>query len=129
MGTEVIEKTVEQAWLAREKALPWKSGTKVGCAIYTNKGDLISGYNLEGLWMTSIHAEVCAISKLPEYGDEQRIKVIAIASETEHFTPCGACLDWIFQFGDTETIVAISNKNKENTIYKLSDLMPHYPRQ
>jgi len=24
----------------------------------------------------------------------------------DHFTPCGSCLDWIFQFGGADTIVA-----------------------
>ena len=128
MKTDAIGKIVEYAWQARRMAYPWKSGTKVGCAIYTGIGLPVLGYNIEGLWMTSIHAEVCAISKLPERS-RQTIKVIAIASETEHFTPCGACLDWIFQFSNEKTLVVVSDKNHKNTIYKLRDLMPYYPRQ
>lgn len=128
MEQDAIGKIVECAWMARRSALAWRSGTKVGCAIYTNKGSLVLGYNIEGLWMTSIHAEVCAISRLPEKRG-QKIKVIAIASQTTHFTPCGACLDWIFQFSDAKTIIVISDKAKKNTIYKLDELMPHYPRQ
>ena len=50
------------AWVAREAAYPHKSGTKVGCAIRTTTGAVYYGWNVEGLWMTSIHAEVSAIS-------------------------------------------------------------------
>ena len=124
----MIDLTVERAWYARNFALPHKSGTKVGCSIFTDRNEHVEGYNIEGLWITSIHAEVCAISRLPELG-KQMIRIIAIASETEHFTPCGACLDWIFQFGDAETIIVVSDKFKNNTIYKLKELMPHYPKQ
>lgn len=124
----MIDKLIGLAWQAREYALPIKSGTKVGCAIFTDNASIVTGFNIEGLWGTSIHAEVCAITRLPElYG--KQIYVIAIVAETERFTPCGACLDWIFQFGHSETMVYIENKRRERTSYVLEELMPHYPKQ
>lgn len=115
------------AWLDREKAFAWKSGTKVGCAISTRSGQVVTGFNVEGLWQTSIHAEVVAVTKLVEQG--QKGFKIAIVAETTHFTPCGACLDWLIQFCDKNSPVIIQNKDRETTEYKLIDLIPHYPIQ
>lgn len=118
---------LENAWLTREFAQPWKSGTKVGCVIETNTGDVLRGWNLEGLWMTSIHAEVSAIAKLlPHSG---KIKRVVIVAETSNFTPCGACLDWLFQFADKDCTVITQNKDREIRKYKLAELCPHYPIQ
>ena len=118
---------LKEAWKAREFAYAWKSKTKVGCAIECENGEIVTGFNIEGLWMTSIHAEVNAICSLMENGFKG-IK-IAIVAKTEFFTPCGACLDWLFQFCDHEALVIIQNKNFEIREFKLSELCPHYPKQ
>ncbi len=118
---------LNKAWEARGLAYPWKSGTKVGCAIETEAGSIAVGWNIEGLWMTSIHAEVCALKELVAW-NTKGIRV-AIVSETSHFTPCGACLDWLFQFCIKDAEIIIQNKEREIIVYKLSELCPHYPRQ
>lgn len=116
-----------EASRARDKAYPWKTGTKVGCAIRTKGGSMVSGWNIEGLWMTSIHAEVVAVCQL--VGENKRGTKIAIVAEAKAFTPCGACLDWLIQFCDEDSQVITQNKYKEVKIYKLSELIPYYPRQ
>ena len=117
---------IESAWIARANARPWKSGTMVGCAIKGNDGGIFVGWNIEGLWQTSIHAEVCAIAQLA--GTAQKGRTIVIASECENFTPCGACLDWLIQFCEPEAILIIVNR-KSTREMKLSELYPDYPRQ
>ena len=37
-------------------------------------------------------------------GDGHAVTVF-IAAERERFTPCGACLDWIFELGGAECVV------------------------
>lgn len=117
---------LKEAWKARELAYPWKSGTKVGCAILSKDNNVFIGYNIEGLWMTSIHAEVCAISKM--VGANERGVAIALVAETEFFTPCGACLDWLVQFCEWDSIVLIQNKYGEIKDFRLGALTPFYPR-
>lgn len=131
-GIRVIKKIIyadllSWAWQAREMAYAWKSGTKVGCAIEDEKGNILQGWNIEGLWMTSIHAEVCTITKLTPDGGKG--KTVAIVAETEHFTPCGACLDWLVQFCVVECKIIIQNKYKRVSMYSLAELCPHYPKQ
>ncbi len=115
---------IRMAWKARENAFSWKSGTKVGCAIWTKNDKILQGWNIEGLWMTSIHAEVTAITQLMPLN--QKIKMMAIVAETKMFTPCGACLDWIFQFSVKMPVILIDNQ-KEIKRFSLDELMPHYP--
>lgn len=47
---------IKLAWEARKNAHPHKSGTKVGCVIQTDSRNIYPGWNIEGLWMTSLHA-------------------------------------------------------------------------
>lgn len=120
------EELIRCAWSARESAYAWKSGTKVGCAILTDKDDTVCGWNIEGLWMTSLHAEVVAITHLVMM--KQKIKAMAVVAETKMFTPCGACLDWIYQFSIEHTQIIIDNK-RETKVFMLNNLMPFYPIQ
>lgn len=122
------EELLKKAWKWREYAQAHKSGTKVGCAILTKGNHIAGGFNVEGLWMTSIHAEVAAIIRLLADTLEKGVR-IAIVSNTEHFTPCGACCDWLFQFCLTDAIVLIQNDKGEYSSYKLKELMPYYPKQ
>ena len=123
---KTLKDLLKMAWQARNNAYPWKSGTKVGCAILTEGGLIKTGWNIEGLWMTSIHAEIVAISQIVV--TKQKIKTIVVVAETKMFTPCGACLDWLFQFATKDTMVIIDN-HKEIKEFHLNELMPHYPIQ
>lgn len=124
---ELEKKAVRAAWKARKFAYPWKSGTKVGCAIVAESGKIITGWNIEGLWMTSIHAEVCAILQLVKLN--KKGKLIAIVSKTKFFTPCGACLDWLFQFCSKDTPIVIENGEHNRFRFTLEELCPQYPQR
>ncbi len=121
-------KLIEAAWEAREKAYPWKSGTKVGCAIKGSGGDIFVGWNVEGLWMSSIHAEVCAVLQLAGAG--QRGVEIVIVADCKRFTACGACVDWLVQFCEPFAEVTSGRGGMDGyTILVLNDLYPMYPKQ
>ncbi len=120
------KKILETAWKAREKAYAWKSGTQVGCAIEAANGQIVCGWNIEGLWMTSLHAEVVAISQLVPL--QSKGVTVAIVANTCCFLPCGSCIDWLVQFCDSNASIIIQNK-EQTWEYKLQELMPHYPQQ
>ena len=117
-----------EAWNVRENA-SILGKTKVGATLVSTNGKMYSGCNIEQLYRNKdIHAEVNAISNMISQGDKKFIAIIVVA-ERERFTPCGTCMDWIFQFGGADTIVAYQNK-KEGEIYKFTanELMPYYPK-
>lgn len=126
---DIFQKLLSEAWKIREKAFVI-GPTKVGCALLSQNGNIYAGCNVEHRYRShDVHAEINAISSMIAGGDRQ-IVVLAIAAERNRFTPCGACLDWIFQFSDPEhcDIVCQTAPTGEITTYRLHDLMPFYPR-
>lgn len=117
---------LNEARLASKNAIPVRSGIKVGCAIELLGDEVVLGWNIEGLWQTSLHAEVSAISRI-KYTEKHKIQRIAIYAQDVDFTPCGACLDWLMMFSDEHTILLTSNGKQEKT-YLLKDLYPNYPK-
>ncbi|HZP62581.1 MAG TPA: hypothetical protein VFB28_04125 [Terriglobales bacterium] len=126
---DVSETLLAEAWKVRERAFVI-GPTKVGCALLTQSGKIYAGCNVEHRYRShDVHAEVNAISSMITGGDRQIIS-LAIAAERDRFTPCGACMDWIFQFADPESCAILCQTAPSSQIarYRLHDLMPFYPR-
>lgn len=118
----------DSAWAARENARVI-GPTRVGVAVVGGDGEIITGCNMEHRYRShDIHGEVSAIAAFVASG-RRDLRTVFVAAEREHFTPCGACLDWIFEIGgpDTEVLVQ-SARGAEVTRYSAAELMPHYPR-
>ncbi len=117
----------EKAWIVRENA-SILGNTKVGASLITEKGNIYVGCNIEQKYRNKdIHAEINAISNMITNG-ETKFLAILIVAEREMFTPCGSCMDWIFQFGGANAKVAY--QTKPNGIIKdfiAKELMPFYP--
>jgi cytidine deaminase len=103
--------------------------TRVGAAALTAGGQTFGGCNIEHKFRChDIHAEVAAIAAMVSSGNTH-LAAILIAAERELFTPCGGCLDWIFQFGGPECLVAHqAAPDGEIKAWQAGDLMPFYPR-
>ena len=116
------------AWECRKNAYVL-GPTKVGCAVLSINRKIYTGCNIEQIYRShDIHAEVNAISNMVSEGEEKLIALL-VAAERDRFTPCGACMDWIYQFGGKDCLVAYqSKKNCKITIHKASELMPFYPK-
>jgi cytidine deaminase len=127
MNTIDWDSLVKAAWDVREHA-SILGKTKVGAALITEKNNIYVGCNVEQRYRNhDVHAEVNAITNMITNG-EYKLVVIFIAAERDKFTPCGSCLDWIFQFGGEESIVAYQTSRTSEIIkYKAKELMPHYP--
>lgn len=102
--------------------------TQVGAAVVSEEGRIFSGCNIEHKFRShDIHAEVSAISSLVSSGCKKLSAILVVAQRTQ-FTPCGSCMDWIFELGGPECIVGYQNEKGGNIKKFLAkDLMPHYP--
>lgn len=118
----------KKAWEVRENA-SILGKTKVGAALLSHDDNIYVGCNVEQVYRNhDVHAEVNAISNMITNGEKKFVAILIVA-ERDKFTPCGSCLDWIFQFGGDDTLVAFQpSKFSEITIYKAKELMPHYPK-
>jgi cytidine deaminase len=115
------------AWRCRENA-SILGKTKVGAALVSNKGVIYAGCNVEQRYRNhDVHAEVNAITNMVACGEVNFLAIIVVA-ERKNFTPCGSCLDWIFQFGGPDSQIGFQSKNDgEIILYTAKELMPHYP--
>ncbi len=118
----------QRAWQARRNAHLYGS-TAVGAAVLCSNGAIYSGCNVEHRFRShDIHAEVNAIGSMVAGGEKSLIAILVVA-EREAFTPCGACLDWIFEMGGADCYVGYQRSPEPDTaIFRAADLMPHYPK-
>ncbi len=126
---DVADELLAEAWKVREHAFVI-GPTKVGCALLSASGKVYTGCNVEHRYRChDVHAEVNAITSMITGGD-RGIVAIAIAAERDRFTPCGGCMDWIFQFADGEKCEVLCQRSPTSDVvrYRLYDLMPYYPR-
>ena len=109
---------------ARQRARATFSHFKVGAAIETTDGRVITGCNIENAtYGLTLCAERVALFKAVSDGHDS-FRRIAIVADTEAPTPpCGPCRQILWEFaGDIEVILA--NLQEEKGRYRLSDLLP-----
>ena len=122
------ERMAIAAWEARAHAFVYE-GTKVGSALVTQDGRIYAGCNIEQRFRNKdMHAEMSAMNQMVVAG-EKRIMAIIVVAERERFTPCGCCMDWIYQFADGDCEIAFQNKPAGSMIFFTArEIMPIYPR-
>jgi cytidine deaminase len=98
--------------------------------VVATDGNVYVGCNVEHRFRShDIHAETNALASMIAANGSNRAEIVFIAAERELFTPCGACLDWIFELGGPNcSILVQSDPSMTPLEYRAIDLMPHYPR-
>jgi len=115
---ETEKKLLEAALKAMDNAyVLW--GLKVGAAVLANDGQVYEGCNIES-WISGLGtcAERCAINHAVLHGN-RKIEGIAIVMGTEGHNeprPCGACLQYIYDFADDPKIKIVMAKVENGRI-------------
>ena len=116
---------VTAARRARRNARASYSGFKVGAALETADGTIITGCNIENAtYGLTMCAERVAMFKALSDG-HRRFRRVAVVADTQAPTPpCGSCRQILWEFGgDLEVILA--NLRRETGRHRLADLLPH----
>jgi cytidine deaminase len=115
---------VEAALAARERAHAPFSNFKVGAALGTATGDIITGCNVENAtYGLTMCAERVAIFKAISDGHREFVRVAVVADTGEPTPPCGACRQLLWEFcGDVEVVLA--NLEGVTGRTRLSTLLP-----
>ena len=124
----VAKELAASAWDARSRARV-HGETAVGCAALDESGRIFDGCNIEHRYRShDIHAEVNAISSLVAGGGSSVVALFIVA-ERERFTPCGSCMDWVFEVGGEATVV-LTQRQPDGPVmsHTARELMPYYPR-
>jgi cytidine deaminase len=116
---------VHAARIARERAKAAFSAFKVGAAIETHDGRVITGCNIENsTYGLTMCAERVAIFKAVSEGHQSFRRIAVVADTVEATTPCGACRQVLWEFaGDIEVVLADLTEIKAR--HRLKDLLPH----
>ena len=116
---------VAAARRARENADAAFSHFKVGAALETGDGSIVTGCNIENAtYGLTICAERVAMFKALSEGHRVFTR-IAIVADTEAPTPpCGACRQLLWEFGG-DLDVLLGNLERATGRHRLKDLFPH----
>jgi len=115
---------ISAAIRAREHAVASFSGFKVGAALETVEGTVITGCNVENAtYGLTICAERVAVFKALSEGHRTFRRVVVVADTDRLTPPCGACRQILWEFGgDLEVILANLSGAEER--HQLKDLLP-----
>lgn len=118
------EKLVAAARAAREHAVADFSHFKVGAALETDTGEIITGCNIENAsYGLTICAERTAIFKAVSEGKRRFARIVVVADTPDPTPPCGACRQIIWEFcGDVE--VTLANLTTVTRTLQMKDLLP-----
>ncbi|MBX7060968.1 MAG: cytidine deaminase [Pyrinomonadaceae bacterium] len=125
MSSETAKaKLISAAGEAREKAHVPFSKFKVGAALETSSGEIITGCNIENAsYGLTLCAERVAIFKAISEG-KRDFAAIAVVVDTDELTPpCGACRQIIWEFCGDIPITMANLKGRVETI-RMSELLP-----
>jgi cytidine deaminase len=116
---------VEAARGAREHAHASYSNFKVGAALETTDGRIITGANVENAtYGLTMCAERIAIFKAVSEGHRSFRRIAIVADTDRPTTPCGACRQVLWEFaGNLEVILA--DLQAVRARHQLKDLLPH----
>ena len=118
------DRLVDAARKAREHAVASFSGFKVGAALETADGTIVTGCNVENAtYGLTVCAERIAMFKALSEGHRQFTRVAVVADTDDPTPPCGACRQILCEFGgDLEVFLA--NLTEHKGTYRMKDLLP-----
>lgn len=119
-----VDKLVAAARAARDRAVADFSGFKVGAAIETADGQVITGCNIENAsYGLTVCAERVAIFKAVSDGHRAFTRIVVVADTASPTPPCGACRQIMWEFcGDIEVVMA--NLTTVTATLQMKDLLP-----
>jgi cytidine deaminase len=109
---------------ARERAHAPFSEFKVGAALRTSSGEVVTGCNIENAsFGLTLCAERVALFKAVSEGLGPFEEIAVVADSSKLTPPCGPCRQILWEFcGDIDVILA--NLTGETGRYRLKDLLP-----
>ncbi len=117
------DRLVEHAREARLRAVADYSGFKVGAALETTSGEIITGCNIENAtYGLTMCAERVAMFKALSEGHREFRRVAVVADTPSPTPPCGSCRQILWEFaGDVEVVLA--NLEDVTARYRMQDLL------
>ena len=122
---EILE-LIDEAVEISKKAYVNYSHFPVGAVLIDENGRKLKGVNVENAsFGLSLCAERNAITTAVTDG-MKKIKTLVVTGDTDKpISPCGACRQFMLEFADENTVIILSNYNREYKICSMEDLLPY----
>jgi cytidine deaminase len=115
----------EAALRALENAYAPYSNFRVGAALRTRSGEVITGCNVENsAFGNAICAETLAVASAVSQGLADFDEIAIVTDDVEPTPPCGACRQVLNEFAPNIKISSYTRDGKE-AIWTLDELLPH----
>ncbi|MEH7124100.1 cytidine deaminase [Bacillus sp. JJ1503] len=120
-----VEKLIEEAKVARERAYVPYSKFKVGAALLTSDGKVYHGCNIENAAYSMCNcAERTAIFKAYSEGVRNFTAMAVIADTDRPCSPCGACRQVIAELCPKDMKVYLTNLKEDILEITIEQLLP-----
>jgi cytidine deaminase len=119
-----VSELIAAARRARRHAIAPYSAFKVGAALETRSGAIITGCNIENATLgLTLCAERVAMFKALSEGHRRFVRVAIVGDARSPTPPCGPCRQILWEFGgDLEVVLADLRRERER--HRLSALLP-----
>ncbi len=115
----------EAAMRALDNAYAPYSNFRVGAALRTKDGRLITGCNMENsAYGLAICAETLAVASAVSQGLTEFDEIAIATDDSEPTPPCGACRQVLSEFAPTIRVSSYTRNGKEAS-WTLDELLPH----
>ena len=124
--SEEVEKVLHMAQRAQDKAYAPYSQFKVGAAFITDKGEIVTGHNIENSsYGATVCAERVALWKWVSDGLRGKVQFVVVVTPTDKASPpCGLCLQVLSEFCDPTTKIYLAGKEGIDSQVTLEQLFP-----
>lgn len=113
---------IAEAEAACENSYSPYSGFRVGAAVLTDEGKIFHGTNVENAsYGLTVCAERLALGNTIASG-HNHVRAIAVYSPAGSVSPCGACRQFILEFG--RDIIVVFKHQSEIIQAQIADLLP-----
>lgn len=121
-----IQQLLNLAQKAMENAYAPYSKLRVGAAIIADNGKIYCGCNTENIsYPCGTCAETGAIAAMVADGGRLIQQIVIVSDSKTMITPCGACLQRIKEFADTNTEIVLFDTDQNVHCHHIDDLLPH----
>ncbi len=125
LSPKEVAALVEAASRARTNAYAPYSQFKVGAAVVCDDGRVYTGCNVENAsYGLSLCAERAAVAAAVLHGSKQVLALALVAAASPAARPCGACLQWLAEFGAGDMQVLMADAAGEVEKATLVNLLP-----
>jgi cytidine deaminase len=115
----------EAALRALDNAYAPYSNFRVGAALRTRSGEVVTGCNMENsAYGLAICAETLAVASAVSQGLTEFDEIAIVTDDSEPTPPCGACRQVLNEFAPDITISSYTREGREAT-WTLRELLPH----